>query len=324
MGNSLDSPITTKDGEIYRSSSGLIAGATGMQGWRLEMEDSHVTVDIPTQEDHMFLAVFDGHAGAGAAKYASEHIIKFLLESEHWKMYQSGGCQDIELLGKAMTYAFETVDYHMKHHQDSAPDDVSGCTSVTAIITPKYIICANAGDSRCVLGTGNTTKPLSEDHKPYGEIEKKRIENAGGFVQWNRVDGDLAVSRALGDFSYKNRPDFHAKDQKITCYPDIAIHERDPTDDVLLLACDGLWDVLSSEEAINTVRELYESGEDSVLKIAEEMLDISLDKGSKDNISAVVVKLAGAKIGPASNGGIDARRERRAKARESSNNQHYN
>ena len=107
----------------------------------------------------------------------------------------------------------------MKHHQSKSQDDVSGCTSVTAIVTPSYIICANAGDSRCVMGTENTAKPLSEVHKPYSEIEKKRIENAGGFVQWNSVDGDLAVSRALGDFSYKNRPDFHAQHQKVIVNP---------------------------------------------------------------------------------------------------------
>ncbi|CAM9345561.1 unnamed protein product, partial [Ectocarpus fasciculatus] len=79
----------------------------------------------------------------------------------------------------------------------------SGCTAVCTLITPKYIICANAGDSRSVLGTGGATKPLSYDHKPHLELERKRIENAGGGVQWKRVDGDLAVSRAFGDFQYK-------------------------------------------------------------------------------------------------------------------------
>ena len=181
------------------------------------MEDAHVAIDMPSQPNHLFLAVFDGHAGAGAAKYASEHIVARIEESKEWKDYLSGGCVDINMLGHAMANAFMVVDEHMKHHQNSTMgDDTSGCTSVTAIVTPTHIICANAGDSRCVMGTDGTAKPLSEDHKPYSEIEKKRIENAGGFVQWNRVDGDLAVSRALGDFSYKNRPDFHAKHQKVS------------------------------------------------------------------------------------------------------------
>ena len=90
----------------------------------------------------------------------------------------------------------------------------------------------------------------------------------------------------------------------MSCYPDIKIHERSNKDDVLLLACDGLWDVMSTSEAVTVVRELYESGETSVERMAEELLDLSLLKGSKDNISALLVKLPGAVIGPPTNGGI--------------------
>ena len=180
------------------------------------MEDAHVAIDMPSRPDHLFLAVFDGHAGAGAAKYAAEHIVKFIEDTDQWREYQRGGCQDITLLKEAMEHAFLIVDEYMRRHQGTTQDDVSGCTAVTAVVTPRYIVCANAGDSRCVMGTGNVTKPLSDDHKPSTESEKKRIENAGGFVQWNRVDGDLAVSRALGDFGYKNRPDLPPQLQKVS------------------------------------------------------------------------------------------------------------
>jgi serine/threonine protein phosphatase PrpC len=213
----LDSPITEKDGEYYRSSTGLEVGSTGMQGWRLEMEDAHISQDIPTRTDHLFVGVFDGHAGAGAAKFAAEHMIKFLLATAEWQKYLDGNCESVELLGEALINTFINLDEKMRGHQDNTSGlDTSGCTSVTAIVTPRYIICANAGDSRCVVGTKNSHRPLSEDHKPHSVEEKKRIESAGGFVQWNRVDGDLAVSRALGDFTYKHRPDLHPKDQKVT------------------------------------------------------------------------------------------------------------
>lgn len=286
-----------------------------MQGWRLEMEDAHISIDLPSQPDHLLLGVFDGHAGAGAAKFASKHFVDILESDDKYIEYRAGGCQNIELLAQAMRDVFLKIDDRMRSHQEGEKNDSSGCTSVTAIVTPKYILCANAGDSRCVLGTGGVTKPLSEDHKPLGEIEKRRIDQAGGFVQWNRVDGDLAVSRAFGDFSYKNRPDLSPHEQKITCFPDIAIHERHDTDDVLILACDGLWDVMSSEAAVNSVRELYQSGEQSVLKIAEEMIDLALLKGSKDNISSIIVKLPGAILGPVENGGVDAIRANRNKSR---------
>ena len=83
------------------------------------------------------------------------------------------------------------------------------------MITPKYIVCANAGDSRCVMGTNHTAKAMSEDHKPNNAAELKRIELAGGKVHWKRIDGDLAVSRGFGDFQYKTRPDLPQSEQKV-------------------------------------------------------------------------------------------------------------
>lgn len=312
MGNTLDSPKTDKDGESFVSTEGLECGCSGVQGWRIEMEDTHIATNIPSRPDHLFLGVWDGHAGGGAAKYAVEHMIEYLEQSEPWKEYMKKDTDDPELIGNALIVAFLEVDRTMKEFQQRTyGQDTSGCTSVTAIVSPKFIICANAGDSRCVMGTDGTAKALSDDHKPYNHTERIRVEAAGGFVQWNRVDGDLAVSRALGDFGYKNRSDLPPAEQKISPHPDISVHERTEKDDLLLLACDGLWDVMSTEEAVNQVREIFESGETAMLKVAEEMLDISLNKGSKDNVSVVVVKLPGATIGPASNGGVDGRRKLR-------------
>jgi protein phosphatase 1B len=99
-------------------------------------------------------------------------------------------------------------------------------------------------------------------------------------VQWKRVDGDLAVSRALGDFQYKNRPDLPADKQKVSCLPEIRVWERKLTDEVLLLACDGLWDVMSNDEAIEEVRSIFQSGERNAMLVAEEMIDVALEKGS--------------------------------------------
>ena len=75
-----------------------------------------------------------------------------------------------------------------------------GCTATVILITKTHIFCANSGDSRTVLARSQGCLPLSEDHKPDNEIEKARIEAAGGFVAENRVNGNLALSRALGDF----------------------------------------------------------------------------------------------------------------------------
>ncbi len=111
---------------------------------------------------------------------------------------------------------------------------------------------ASVGDSRCVLNSGNRIISFTEDHKPNLPEERQRIENAGGFVQFNRVNGELAMSRAIGDFRYKPGNKELAKHEfMVIAYPDIAIHRRTKEDTAMLLACDGVFDVLSNDEVSN-------------------------------------------------------------------------
>lgn len=79
----------------------------------------------------------------------------------------------------------------------------TGCTACVVLLTKDSIICANSGDSRCVLNRNGQAIEMSEDHKPDNEGERKRIEQAGGFVEEGRVRGVLSLSRALGDLEYK-------------------------------------------------------------------------------------------------------------------------
>ena len=171
--------------------------------------------EMPSKPDHFLVAVFDGHGGAGAAIYAANNLINVIQSTDQWNRYVEAGEPNAILLGEALRQAFLQIDSDLRSHQSSDKVDKSGCTAVCAMITPDHIICSNAGDSRCVLGTNGQTIPLSEDHKPFDDAEKQRIEAAGGSVQWKRVDGDLAVSRAFGDFQYKTRPDLTAEQQKV-------------------------------------------------------------------------------------------------------------
>ncbi len=185
-----------------------------------------------------------------------------------------------EILGSALKSAFFKLDENLREYQANHATDTSGCTSCVCVITPKYIICANAGDSRSVLGNANAVVPMSEDHKPNNPVELQRIKSAGGIVEWNRVDGDLAVSRAFGDFQFKQRNDLPAEAQKVSPSPDIKIYDRNSNDEILILACDGLWDVMSNDEAVQLAREIMGDGESDASLLAEEMIDIALDKGT--------------------------------------------
>ena len=95
---------------------------------------------------------------------------------------------------------------------------------------------------------------LSYDHKPNNELEAKRIVAAGGWVEFNRVNGNLALSRALGDFVFKKNDAKRAEEQIVTAYPDVDVKELTSDHEFILLACDGIWDVLSNEEVLDFVR----------------------------------------------------------------------
>lgn len=113
----------------------------------------------------------------------------------------------------------------------------------------------------------------------------------------NRVNGELAMSRALGDYQYKRNKMLEKDQQMVSCYPDIAVHIRSDVDQLLVVACDGVWDVMSNVESINFLQDivLSEDRDMSSEAMAEALIDLSFGSGSTDNISAIVVKLTKSK-----------------------------
>ena len=132
-------------------------------------------------------------------------------------------------------------------------EDHSGSTAITSFVTPTHIILGNTGDSRAVLCRGGKAHFGTIDHKPTDARETTRVQAAGGFIEMGRVNANLAVSRALGDYQYKDRADLPQEAQKITAAADMTVIERAPEDEFLLLCCDGIWDVMSNEEAVDFV-----------------------------------------------------------------------
>jgi len=103
---------------------------------------------------------------------------------------------------EALTKCFMNMDEKVSHEQYSQD---MGTTICVVLITDTKIYCANSGDSRGVLCNSATAHPLSFDHKPYNELEKMRIQAANHYVEMDRVDGSLALSRAIGDFNFKDQ-----------------------------------------------------------------------------------------------------------------------
>eukprot|EP00759_Apiculatamorpha_spiralis_P052293 PhF_6_TR5654/c2_g1_i2/m.8287/K14803/PTC2_3; protein phosphatase PTC2/3 len=241
----LAAPITEVTTETDETKDGIKIVACGMQGWRRSMEDGHISrLDYP-KPGHHILAVFDGHCGSETAEYCATNMPEHIEAA-----LRSVDVTSTRAVEKALQKAFLNCDESLKKHAGK-----SGATACLVYITPTHVFCANAGDSRAVMSRddGNVLIPLSTDHKPTNPSEAQRIRGARGFVWNRRVNGILALSRALGDYSFKQCPGLGPERQAVTAMPDVVTVERmDGNDDFVVVACDGIWDVLSSEQTVQS------------------------------------------------------------------------
>ncbi|KAM0870343.1 hypothetical protein ACQ4PT_040046 [Festuca glaucescens] len=321
-------------------------GYTSICGRRPEMEDAVVAVPrffglplwmltgsnmvdgldpISFRLPAHFFGVYDGHGGAQVADYCRDRLHAALVEElsriersvsganlgavEFKKQWEKAFVDcftrlDDEVAGKASSGEGGDVGTsNAAAAADPVAPETVGTTAVVSVICSSHIIVSNCGDSRAVLCRGKQPVPLSVDHKPNREDEYARIEAAGGkVIQWNgyRVFGVLAMSRSIGDRYLK---------PWIIPVPEVTIVPRAKDDECLVLASDGLWDVLSNEEVCDVARKrillwhkknggssssAQRSGDspDPAAQAAADCLSkLALQKGSKDNISVIVVDL---------------------------------
>ncbi|CAM8943406.1 unnamed protein product [Rhodiola kirilowii] len=303
-------------------------GFTSFCGRRPEMEDALATIPqflkVPIDMligdqaldglsnclSHLtthFFGVYDGHGGCQVANYCRDRM--HLALSEELEVMardmtienNMSNCH--ERWKKVFTNCFVKVDNEIggkTGHEPVAPETV-GSTAVVSLICSSHIIVANCGDSRAVLCRGKEPMALSVDHKPNREDEYARIEAAGGkVIQWNghRVFGVLAMSRSIGDRYLK---------PSIIPDPEVMFIPRAKEDECLILASDGLWDVMSNEEACDLARRRIlmwhkkngpvlatdrgEGIDPAAQSAAEYLSNRALQKGSKDNITVIVIDL---------------------------------
>ncbi|KAI6784219.1 uncharacterized protein J7T54_004765 [Emericellopsis cladophorae] len=295
MGQTLSEPVVEKTSAKGEDGK-LIWGVSAMQGWRISMEDAHTAeLDIgpvvlkDDQKDNnndrlSFFGVFDGHGGDKVALFTGESMHKIISKQDTFKKGDyAQGLKD----------GFLATDRAILN-DPKYEEEVSGCTACVALVAGKKVYVANAGDSRGVLGIKGRAKPLSQDHKPQLETEKNRITAAGGFVDFGRVNGNLALSRAIGDFEFKKSAELSPENQIVTAYPDIESHDLTDEDEFLVLACDGIWDCQSSQAVVEFVRRGIAAKQD-LEKICENMMDNCLASNSEtggvgcDNMTMIII-----------------------------------
>jgi len=176
------------------------------------------------------------------------------------------------------------------------PGEDSGTTACVALVWDGRLLVANAGDSRCVLSRAGTAVDLSQDHKPDDEMEKARIVAAGGHISPDgRVNGGLNLSRALGDHFYKRNEAISLKEQMISALPDVRIETLTEQDQFFVVACDGIWNSMTSQQVVDFVFERIKK-DMPLQEICEQMCTACLspttagDGTGCDNMTVIIGK----------------------------------
>ncbi|XP_057979933.1 protein phosphatase 2C 37-like [Malania oleifera] len=287
-------------------------GMTSVCGRRRDMEDAvaiHLSLCTRERDSHFF-GVYDGHGCSHVSLKCKERLHEIVREELNDDEAQWVG---------AMERSFLRMDKEVQEWSNSATTsdcrcelqtpqcDAVGSTAVVAIVTPRKIVVSNCGDSRAVLCRNGVAVPLSSDHKPDRPDELHRIQAAGGrVIYWDgpRVLGVLAMSRAIGDDYLK---------PYVTALPEVTVTDRTTEDECLILASDGLWDVVDNDTACGVVRmclraqraspppsppqgngglgEAAECSDKACSDAAILLTKLALARHSSDNVSVVVVDL---------------------------------
>lgn len=282
---SFDCKVFTSSGRSSAQKVQLAVGVGSTQGLRPSMEDSHLVIldaPLPDGSTMSLFAIFDGHCGRRVADLGA-HILPDLVLA-----HPSVGQNNAAALVEAVVETDKAIFRQMGRAD-------GGSTLIAAALHNRMLFVANLGDARAVLYDGSNTIAMSIDHKPMDSEEQQRIVRCGGMVHFGRVNGCLAVSRALGDFEFKfNGNKYPNKEFMVSNVPDIKQINITDAAKFLILACDGLWDVLSNEDATTYVNHFLSSADlrdlNRALSVcAQQLVMHAVDQGSMDNVSAVIV-----------------------------------
>jgi len=307
----LGAPITAKQsGDGAAPGKGVRWAHSCMQGWRARMEDAHFaigTLDGHGWEDTAAFGVMDGHGGREVAVFCRRRLPAQIAKGPRNNPKA------------ALVDAFHRMDEILEDGDGGgsffaggspgASAEFVGCTAVVCLVRRDAYIVANAGDSRVVLSRRGKAIALSEDHKPNLPGERDRIRRAGGTVERQqfgphvqyRVNGNLNLSRSIGDLEYKKAKHLPPDQQMICATPDVITMAREAGDEFLVLACDGVWEVLENQEVVDFVRArlpAYRAGGQRLSGLLEEVLDtcVSPDLSATmglggDNMTIMLVML---------------------------------
>jgi serine/threonine protein phosphatase PrpC len=231
------------------------------QGGRRTLEDRHV---ITAVAGGIFAAVYDGHGGSRTADLVAARLHQAFAQA-----CRRGAAPDA-----AFRHAFAALDRATTRH-------ASGTTATCVFLTQDRLTVAHVGDSTAVLVGAGSPRPLTRDHRVNHPAERQRILKAGGRVEGAYVvrgDHGLMVTRSLGDRVF--RP------AGVIAEPEVTHVRLSPRDRLVVVATDGLWDVLSPRE----VATLLTAGPWDIPTVSERLRDAVTARDPRDNVTAVVLR----------------------------------
>jgi len=288
----LEQPDTSKfseEGEL----SNMKFGASQMQGWRSNQEDAHIAKFNIASGVSLF-AVFDGHAGQEVSKFVQHNFESSLLKNASFQQGDYGkALYETFLLMDQLLRSSEGQQELAQYKKSATNHSFAGCTACVALFANGKFYVANAGDSRCVVATKKGVFALTKDHKPDDSVERQRIEKAGGAVFEGRVNGNLNLTRALGDLEFKNNNNLQEHEQLIIANPDIRVWDLSQDDEFFVLGCDGIWDNLEIHEVCQFISQELNKGK-TPKQASEALLDHLIGFEGKpgcgmDNMTCIVL-----------------------------------
>ncbi|XP_017634774.1 probable protein phosphatase 2C 49 isoform X1 [Gossypium arboreum] len=261
-------------------------------GPRRYMEDEHIRIDDLSSQlgspfkfpkPSAFYGVFDGHGGPEAAAYVRRHVLRLFFEDVNFP--QSCEVDDDFLAGveNSVRKSFLLADLALA--DDCTVNSSSGTTALTALIFGRLLMVANAGDCRAVLCRKGEAIDMSEDHRPIYPSERRRVEELGGFIDDGYLNGVLSVSRALGDWDMKLPK---GSSSPLIAEPEVRQVVLTEDDEFLIIGCDGIWDVMSSQHAVSLVRRGLRRHDDPE-QCARDLVMEALRRNTFDNLTVIVI-----------------------------------
>ena len=245
-------------------------GVSSTIGPRSQMEDTHTAIENPITGISAFFGVYDGHGGKDVSRYLEKNLASQLF-SQITESSEAGTEVNLDSTIKA---AFEKINNDVLGYRN-----LVGSTAITAFIHNGILTVANVGDSMAVLVTRDGKAiQLSNGHRPTSEPEWERVRAVpGAFIVGGRVSGRIAVSRAFGDSGIKG----------IIAEPEITHRDLEENDELLIIACDGLWDFVKNERAA----EIALQYKDAPGQASRTLVNEALVQGTSDNVSVIVINL---------------------------------